>query len=96
MTFDVTDGTETVSGTVNTVNNDFHPTSPRDTQADGLTRVLTIQADIVPNTTYRLKIAVGDAGDTALDSWVLLRAGSFTAVCPLIPSCPTCGGGGGQ
>lgn len=88
MTFDVTDGTETVSGTVNTVNNDFHPTSPRDTQADGLTWVLTIQADIVPNTVYRMKLAVGDAGDTVVDSWVALRAGSLAAVCPIIPGAP--------
>ena len=55
------------------------------TQADGLTKVFSISANITPvTTTYHLKIAIADAGDTAYDSWVMLKAGSFSAVCPII------------
>jgi hypothetical protein len=61
------------------------------TQADGLTKVLSIQATVTPGQRYRLKIAIADAGDTVLDSWVLIKAGSLTVVCPIIPNCPTCG-----
>ena len=61
------------------------------TQADGLTKVFSISADITPGFTYHLKIAIADAGDTGLDSFVMLKAGSFGAVCPVIPECPTCG-----
>jgi hypothetical protein len=60
-------------------------------QPDGLTRVFSMSAPVTPNVTYHLKIAVADAGDASLDSWVLIKAGSFTAICPIIPSCPTCG-----
>ncbi|MBI4886242.1 MAG: choice-of-anchor L domain-containing protein [Acidobacteria bacterium] len=55
------------------------------TQADGLTKVLTVQATIVPGLTYHLKLAIADAGDHILDSWVLLKTSSFSTVCPLIP-----------
>ena len=61
------------------------------TQADGLTKVFSISADITPGFTYHLKIAIADAGDSTLDSWVMLKAGSFGAVCPIIPNCPSCG-----
>ena len=64
---------------------------PLVTQADGLTKVFSISADITPGFTYHLKIAIADAGDRSLDSWVMLKAGSFGAVCPVIPECPTCG-----
>ena len=60
-------------------------------QADGLTKVLSLQANIVPNQTYHLKIAIADTNDSAFDSWVMLKAGSLSAVCSIIPSCPTCG-----
>ena len=61
------------------------------TQADGLTRVFSVSAPITPKVTYHLKIAIADAGDTSLDSWVLIKTGSFTVGCPIIPNCPTCG-----
>jgi putative Ig domain-containing protein len=54
-------------------------------QADGLITVLTLQATVVPGETYHMKIAIADAGDFALDSWVLLKAHSLSAVCPTIP-----------
>jgi hypothetical protein len=61
------------------------------TQADGFTKVFSISANITPNVTYHLKLAVADAGDAVLDSFVMIKAGSFSAVCPIIPNCPTCG-----
>ena len=61
------------------------------TQADGLTKVFSISADITPNVVYHLKIAIADVADSAYDSWVMLKAGSFGAVCPIIPNCPSCG-----
>jgi hypothetical protein len=54
-------------------------------EADGLTKVLTVQATIVPNLTYRLKLALADVGDQQLDSWVLVKAQSLSATCPPIP-----------
>jgi hypothetical protein len=61
------------------------------TAADGLTKVFSISANITPNVTYHLKLAIADVGDGFLDSWVMIKAGSFSAVCPIVPSCPTCG-----
>jgi hypothetical protein len=61
------------------------------TAADGLTKVFSISANITPNVTYHLKLAIGDVGDGFFDSWVMIKAGSFSAVCPIIPTCPTCG-----
>jgi hypothetical protein len=55
------------------------------TQADGLTRVFSISANIVPAVMYHLKIGIADAGDTTLDSFVMIKAGSFSSVCPIIP-----------
>ena len=53
-------------------------------QADGFTKVLTLQATILPNTTYHMKLAIADAGDRSLNSWVLIKAQSLTAACPII------------
>lgn len=46
---------------------------------DGMTVVLTAEADIVPCQTYHIKIAIADAGDGIYDSGVFLEASSFTA-----------------
>jgi hypothetical protein len=72
------------------VNNDY-PTGTFGTEADGFTKVLTIQAIVTPGATYHMKIAIADAGDANLNSWVLLKSHSLTVVCPIIPSCVTCG-----
>ncbi|KAL7467650.1 hypothetical protein ACHAXS_007895 [Conticribra weissflogii] len=49
-------------------------------EADGFTTILTAQG--VPYTDptkwNKIKIVVGDVGDTLLDSWVLLEAGTFS------------------
>ncbi|PCH96109.1 MAG: hypothetical protein COB85_03975 [Bacteroidetes bacterium] len=49
-------------------------------QYDGFTTVLTAQQDLVPCTTYHLKMAVADAGDGIYDSGVFLEAASFGAI----------------
>ena len=49
-------------------------------EADGLTVVLTLTADVVPGQTHTMKLAIADAGDTSFDSWVFIEAQSFRAV----------------
>lgn len=46
---------------------------------DGLTRVLTAQAVVVPCQTYHIKLAIADVFDSSFDSGVFLEANSFTA-----------------
>lgn len=46
-------------------------------QYDGLTVPLTATANVVPGTTYHVKIAVADAGDSVLDSGVFLSTESL-------------------
>ncbi len=53
------------------------------TQADGLTKVLTLQATVIPGQIYHMKLAIADAGDHDLDSWVLIKANSLVA-CAII------------
>lgn len=56
---------------------DFGTPTPYDIEADGFTATFTASGPTVvgPNT---LKLAIADAGDYVLDSWVLIEAGSFT------------------
>lgn len=49
-----------------------------DIEADGLTVVLTLTAPVTPDMSNTIKLAVADASDSSLDSWVLIEAGSFT------------------
>lgn len=54
------------------------------TQYDGFTTPLTASIAVVPGQVYRIKIAIADAGDAALDSGVFLEASSFSSKeCPL-------------
>jgi hypothetical protein len=48
-----------------------------DTQADGLTVVLTCNATVNANVTNHIKLAIADGSDPVLDSYVFLKAGSF-------------------
>ena len=48
-----------------------------------LTTVLTLQATVTPGQTYHMKLAIADAGDPYLDSWVLIKANSLVA-CAII------------
>ncbi|HET9744862.1 MAG TPA: choice-of-anchor L domain-containing protein, partial [Chitinophagaceae bacterium] len=54
---------------------------------DGLTVVLTATATVVPNTTYRLTLAIQDVGDGIYDSGVFIKGGSITSGAPTI-ACP--------
>jgi hypothetical protein len=47
------------------------------TEMDGLTTVLSVQASVIPNEVNHIKLAVADAGDSSLDSVVFIKAGSF-------------------
>ena len=44
---------------------------------DGYTRAFTAQSEVIPGQTYHIKLAVADAGDSALDTAVFLEGGSF-------------------
>jgi hypothetical protein len=61
-----------------------------DTEMDGLTVVLSCQADVNSGETNHLKLAIADASDTIYDAAVFIKSGSFTAFTPT----PTPTGGG--
>ncbi len=61
------------------VNNDRQDGSaPLNTEMDGLTVVLSVQAAVKSGQTNRLKLAIADASDFFLDSNVFIKAASFT------------------
>lgn len=47
-------------------------------QFDGFTTVIEVSFNVVPMTTYHIKMAICDAGDSVYDSGVFLEAHSFT------------------
>jgi len=47
------------------------------TEMDGMTVVLSVQADVSPGVPHHIKMAIADAGDYILDSNVFIKAGSF-------------------
>ena len=49
-------------------------------EADGLTVVLTLEAPVNPGVPNQIKLAIADASDRNLDSWVFIKGGSFKAV----------------
>ncbi len=49
-------------------------------QYDGLTGVMTASCYVVPYKKYHMKIAIGDVGDLAYDSGVMLEAGSLISL----------------
>jgi len=60
------------------INNDLNNGGPFvDIEADGLTVVLGAEANINPEVTNHLRLAIADAGDPVLDSWVFVEEGSF-------------------
>ena len=56
------------------INNNFTNKQPA---YDGLTRVFTAEAIVVPCETYTIKLAIADVGDSTYDSGVFLEAKSF-------------------
>lgn len=61
-----------------------YSTDPTYVQYDGFTVRLTARAAVTCGEVHHIKIAVGDAGDTAYDSAVFLEGGSFTSA-PFVP-----------
>ncbi len=51
------------------------------TEMDGLTTVLSVQAHVNPGVTNHIKLAIADVGDSSYDSNVFIKAGSFTSGC---------------
>ncbi len=47
------------------------------TEMDGLTIVLSVQANVTPGQLHHIKLAIADAGDMILDSNVFIKAQSF-------------------
>lgn len=54
-------------------------------EADAMTTVLTGTAVVTPGETNTIRIAIADAGDSVWDSWVFVKASSFSTVNPEIP-----------
>ncbi len=67
-------------------NNDLDDGGPFfDIEADGFTAKFTGQIDVTPDVNNHIKIAIADAGDHSLDSWVFIKAGSFSVNNPDVP-----------
>jgi PKD repeat protein len=54
----------------------------RHTEMDGFTVVLVCEAAVVPGQTNTMKLAIADASDPVLDSWVFIKAGSLSTTPP--------------
>jgi Calx-beta domain/CHU_C Type IX secretion signal domain len=53
--------------------------SANELEWDGLTAVMTAVANVIPCSTYHIKLKIGDVGDGVFDSAVFLKSGSFDA-----------------
>ncbi|MGI6776859.1 MAG: choice-of-anchor L domain-containing protein [Acetivibrionales bacterium] len=61
------------------INNDLDDNGGSvNTEMDGLTKVLTVEARVNPNEINHIKLAIADALDSAYDSVVFIKAGSFS------------------
>jgi len=49
-------------------------------QADGYTKLITFEFDVVPCEWYKIYFVISDVGDPAYNSWVILNQHSFTPV----------------
>jgi hypothetical protein len=57
-----------------------------DTEMDGLTVVLTCEADVDDASTNTMKLAIADTSDRTLDSWVLIEESSLSIVPTATPT----------
>ncbi len=55
------------------------PHAFNDIEYDGMTKVLTASATVIPCETYHIKLTLGDGEDAVYDSAVFLKANSFSA-----------------
>ncbi len=71
---------------INNVNNGANSTyyidnatipSPNDTEMDGYTTMIIGTATVTLGQTHHIKLAIADAGDSSLDSWVMIEGESF-------------------
>ncbi len=51
---------------------------PFATEMDGFTKPLFVTFTVAGGSTHHMKLAIADAGDTVLDSWVMIGGNSFT------------------
>jgi len=65
------------------VDNEGLPQAQTTIEYDGFTTPLVATLSVIPGQVYHIKIAIGDAGDSAYDSGVFLEGNSFTS-----PNCP--------
>ncbi len=73
-------GTAPISHPELYINNDFQDGSaPLNTEMDGLTEVLTCQANVNSGATNHMKLAIADTSDAILDANVFIQAGSLSA-----------------
>lgn len=62
------------NGSYNTQCPSLPPFAPQECQLDGWTKALTASAQVLPCSTYHIKIAIADVGDGIYDSAVFLHA----------------------
>ncbi|MCS7046774.1 MAG: choice-of-anchor L domain-containing protein [Gemmataceae bacterium] len=67
------------------VDNYSSNTPARQITMDGLTVVLTVTANVNAGQVNRIKLAIADTADSALDSNVFIQSGSFTSLAPQPP-----------
>ena len=69
----------TISSVNNTLNDEYYINNPSnvDVCSDGFTVSLTVSNTVICGETYHIKLAIADGSDTALESIVVLEAGSF-------------------
>ncbi len=56
------------------------------TEMDGFTTVLVVEGSVTPGEVNTIKLAIADAGDRILDSWVYIGAEGFTGIEPPQPT----------
>ncbi len=66
------------------VDNESFP-GPYCNEMDGFTTVLVADGVVNASQTNHIKLAIGDGGDHALDSWVFIKASSFGGTNPEVP-----------
>lgn len=71
----------TISSVNNVLNDEFYidNVANNDVNQDGFTVTLTAEAEVQCGATYHIKLAIADGSDTALESIVVLEAGSFSS-----------------
>lgn len=56
--------------------------APYNTEMDGFTVVLDVEAEVDPDSVNTMKLAIADTADAILDSWVLIEGGSLATSPP--------------